>query len=188
MAWVNYVILGYCAIGLFSGLRRGLLQVGFSLAGYLVGILLASKYQVQATARVLKQVPIQSWVNHVLPAPVAATAAIHAPTEALVHSLVAILIFLAIVGIVEAVGRMVGTSLTQVARGFRVTGSLNQLGGAAAGMAEHVLIIGLAISVLSGVPFLSDTPLMEAVHRSMLAGTITTWYSHWVKIPSLSAL
>lgn len=188
MDWVDLVIVLYLALGVVSGLRRGFMLVLFSLAGYVVGVMVAAHFKAQVTATLLRQLPVTAWVHQLLPAPALAspsstTAAVH-----LFQSLVGILVFLLIVGIVEFFGRLVGDMLTRLVTTFRVTGTLNRIGGGLAGLAEHGVVAALILTVIFAVPVLAHTPISRQVTQAPLAGALMTWFTHLAKIPGIRYL
>lgn len=183
MDWVDIVILAYIFIGAISGLRRGLVMVLFSLAGYVVGVFLAIRYQTPLTAVLLAQLPVSNWIHHLLPVPAATVPGASLEAHRMIHSLVALLVFLVVIGAAELAGRLVGSTVTRMVKVFRVTGALNSIGGSLAGVAEHGVMVGLVLTMVLAYPALSHSPITTLIHRAPLASLLAGWMGHLAKIP-----
>lgn len=183
LRWIDIAIVLYIAIGAFSGLRRGLVTVLFSLSGYIVGIIVATQYQAFLTQSLMTSLPIARWTRHLLPGPASSIPGYTIQADNLIHTLVALLVFLAIVGAVEFVGRLVGEFLTRVVKTLRITGFLNKVGGAVAGLAEHGILIGLLVTVIFALPLLNHSPLTTALRHDRLVMALAGLFGHIAKLP-----
>ncbi len=183
LQWVDLAILLYIAIGAFSGIRRGLVTVLFSLAGYIIGIVIAAQYQSALTLALMSALPITKWMRHILPSPATSVPGYTLQADDMIHTLVALLIFIVIVGLVEFIGRMIGESLTRIVRTFRITGFFNTVGGAVAGLAENGLLIGLVITLVFALPVLDHSIIHTELHHDELAMALAGWFGHIAKLP-----
>lgn len=183
MDWVDLVLIGYLVLGALYGLRRGLVWVGFSLAGYIVGVLVADHMSKPLTKLVVTAAPIRRWVEHYLPAPAAAVPGARLQAWHLAHTLIGLIVFLVIVGALEFVGRTVGSAVSQGVSAFRVTSFLNRIGGVAVGVAEHGVVAGLILTLLMTVPALGHTSVSTEIHRAPLASSLMGWFGHIAKLP-----
>lgn len=183
MNWVDIIIVAYIFLGALSGLRRGLVLVLFSLAGYVAGVLIAERYQGMLTTLVLAKVPVSSWLARWLPVPALDVPGAQHQAANLAHTLTALVVFLLVVGLTEYAGRLVGQMVTRMVRSFRVTGFVNSLGGGVAGLAEHGVVVGLVLTLVSALPMLAHSPLFYTLHRDPLAMTLMGWFGHIVKLP-----
>lgn len=183
MRWVDIVILLYIAIGAVSGLRRGLITVLFSLAGYITGIIIAAQYQAGLTQSLMAALPITKWARRILPGPAASVPGYTLQADDLIHTLIALLVFLIIVGAVEFLGRLVGEFLTRLVKTLRVTGFLNKAGGAAAGLAEHGVLIGLVITLLFALPVFHHSAVTQHLRHDQLVMVLVGWFGHLAKLP-----
>lgn len=181
--WIDLAILLYIAIGAVSGLRRGLVTVLFSLAGYIVGIIIATQYQAALTQSLMTTLPIDRWTRHLLPGPASTVPGYTIQADNLIHMLIALLVFLVIVGAVEFIGRLIGEFLTRVVKTLRITGFLNKLGGAVAGLAEHGILIGLLVTLIFALPLLNHSPLTMALRHDRLVMTLAGLFGHIAKLP-----
>lgn len=176
--WLAIAVLIYMLLGAFSGWRRGLILVGLSLGGYVVGVLLASQYQAQVTTMLMASLPINRWVRQIVPAPALSVPAAVAQSTQLAHMLLGVLVFLLIVGGTEMIARLVGESLTRVVGSIRVLSGLNSLGGLAGGFAENALVTGLVLGLLLSLPPLAHTPIDAFVRQTPLAYDLAQWVGH----------
>jgi hypothetical protein len=174
--WVSIVILGYMGLGALSGLRRGFGLVVFSAAGYVVGLILASRYQPLIVKSLVHTFPIQRWVDRYVPLASSSVGGIHQATDQWVLSILGVLVFLLVIGVSEAVGRSIGSGFSQAAKGFRVTGFLSGLGGLAAGVVEHGLVVCLILGLLVSFPLVHHTPLVLSLNRNALVSVFVGWY------------
>ena len=185
MNWVSIAILGYLGLGAVSGLRRGLSLVAFSVAGYIAGLLLASRYQHMIVSKLIRVLPIQHWINRYVPLASSNIAGVHQATDKWVLSILGVLVFLLVIAVSEAVGRSLGTGVTQVVKGFRLTGFLNGIGGLAAGIIEHGLVAALILGLLVSFPLVSHTSLVLDLNRNALVTALVGWY-HRLTLTSAS--
>ncbi len=176
MNWVSIVILGYMGLGALSGLRRGLSLVAFSVAGYVVGILVATRYQHVIVASIMKALPIQHWVNRYVPLASSNLGGVHQTTDRWLLSVLGVVVFLLVIAVVESIGRSIGSGASHVVKSFRLTGFLNGIGGLAAGVVEHGLVACLILGLLVSFPLLSHTPLVLALNRNALVAMLVGWY------------
>ncbi|MCY0878135.1 MAG: CvpA family protein [Firmicutes bacterium] len=188
MDWLNLALGAYLAWGALQGLRRGLLGVGFSLAGYVIGILLAAHAASPLSRQVLTAVPVKTWIGHYLPAPAAGMAGARSAAWRLAQGLTQVIAFLLIVGAIEFVGRTVGSVLSQALRACPLASWLNRLGGMAAGIAEHGVVAGLVLSLLVAIPGLNGAGFSGAIRRSPLANITVREFHHLGRIPGLKDL
>ncbi|MCL5116799.1 MAG: CvpA family protein [Firmicutes bacterium] len=183
MDWLDLVLLIYLALGALYGLRRGLVWVGFSLIGYIVGVLVAERMARPLTTLVVTAAPVKRWVEHYLPTPATAIAGARVQAWHLAHSLIGLLVFLLIIGAVEFVGRTVGSVVSQGVGTIRLASLLNRIGGIVVGLAEHGVVAGLVLTLLMTVPAIGHTPVSHAIHRAPLASTLMGLFHHLAKIP-----
>jgi uncharacterized membrane protein required for colicin V production len=188
MNWLNLAVGAYLAWGALYGLRRGLMSVGFSLAGYIAGILLAAHAAAPLASQVLSAVPVKDWVGRYLPTPAAGVPAARVAAWRLVQGLTDLIAFLIIVGAIEFIGRTVGHVMTQAIRAIPVASGLNRLGGMAAGIIKHGVVTGLVLSLLLAVPGINGSPFARAVRRSPIATTAVKAFDRLGRIPGLKDL
>lgn len=119
MNWLDIVIVVVLLIAAFDGLRRGIIGAVLSLAGLVVGILLAVRYYVPFSERL-------SFM----------------PSETLAR-IVAFVIIL--VGIL-AIARLIAWLLGKIASALMI-GWLNRLGGAAFGVALGAVLISAVLGL-----------------------------------------
>lgn len=183
MHWIDIVLAAYLVLGALYGLRRGLVWVGFSLIGYLVGIVVAEHSAKPLTRLVTAAIPVQQWVERYLPSPAAHIPGARIQAWHLAHTIMALVIFLVIVGAVEFVGRTIGTVASQGVRVFRFTALLNKIGGIAVGVLEHAVVAGLVITLLLTVPAIRHSPISRSIQRAPLAHTLIGAFHHIAKLP-----
>lgn len=183
MDWIDIVVIAYILLGAISGLRRGFMLVVFSLMGYIAGLALAIQYKGPLTSVLLSRLPVRHWVSQILPAP--ASAAPQATIKALhlVHSLAGLLVILVVVTVMELFGRFIGELATRFVRVFHLTGMLNRIGGGVVGLAEHIMVAGLLLTLLLSFPLLNGTPISSQLHQSPLAMQIVSLFGRLVKLP-----
>ncbi len=178
MDWIDLAVIAYIVIGAFSGLRRGLILVLFSLAGYVVGVALAAHYQKAATAMLMTSLPVGKWTAHLLPAPATHIPGAHLEALNLAHVIVGLLVFLLIIGATEFVGRLIGEVITRLIGSFKVTGMLNKVGGGLAGLAEHGVVVGIVLTIVLALPMIAHSPISRELHRAPLAMLFVGWFGH----------
>lgn len=178
MSWVTIVILVYLFLGAISGYRRGLMVVAFSLAGYLVGVLLAMHYKTAATQELLAVLPVHQWIAQIVPAPAKQVAGTTQQAYQLAQQLAGILVFLVIVGLTEYVGRLIGQFFTRFARALKITDSLNAVGGMAIGVVEHAALVALILTLMMGFPLIHQSPLGHLIQKNSMTTQMVAWFSH----------
>lgn len=178
MDWIDLAVIAYIVIGAFSGLRRGLVLVLFSLAGYVVGVAIAAHYQKYATSLLMSSLPVGRWVGHLLPAPAAHVPGAHLEAVHLAQVIIGLLVFLLIIGATEFVGRLIGEVITRAIGSFKVTGLLNKVGGGLAGLAEHGVVVGIVLTVVLTLPMIAHSPISRELHRAPLAMMFVGWFGH----------
>lgn len=183
MDWVDIVIGGYLVLGIFSGLRRGLMIVLFSLAGYILGVVLASHYDAPLSTMLMGQLPLNAWVHHFIPAPALASPGSTKAAFHLIRVLIGLIVFLLVIGVVELIGRWIGQVLTRIITVFRITGVLNRLGGGVVGLAEHGVVVGVVLTVVMALPMLSHSVLSREITHAPLASTLILLFGHVAKLP-----
>ncbi len=183
MDWVDLVLLGYLVLGALYGLRRGLVWVGFSLAGYIAGVIVATHMDKRVTNLVVAAAPIRHWVGRYLPAPAAAIPGARMQAWHLAHAILGLVIFLLIIGALEFVGRTIGAVVSHGVSSFRLTSLLNRLGGIVAGLAEHGVVAGLILTLVLAVPAINHSSVSHAIHRAPLANTLMGLFGHIAKLP-----
>ncbi len=176
MNWVSWAIIAYLGLGALSGFRRGLILTAFSAVGYLGGLLLASRYQHAAVKAVLTNLPIARWINRYIPLAASNVGGVHQVVNRWTDGVLTVLIFLIIIGLAESVGRTIGKAFTLGVRRFTVTGYLNGIGGLAAGVVEHGLVVSVILGLLVTFPVLAHTPLVASLHSQPLAGVMVHWF------------
>ncbi len=183
MRWIDIAIVLYIAFGAVSGLKRGLVTVLFTLFGYIIGILLAIRFQGYLTQALMSALPISRWTRQLLPGPASTVPGYTIQANNLVHMLLALLVFLAIVGAVEFLGRLLGEFLTRVIKTLRITGLLNNIGGAIAGLAEHGILVGLLVTLIMALPLLNHSTLSTALRHDRLVMALAGIFGHIAKLP-----
>ena len=109
MNWLNLAIAAYLVLGALYGFRRGLVWVGFSLVGYIVGFIVASHVSKPITRLISAAIPLHAWVDRYLPLAATRVPGARLQSWNFVHTIVGLVVFLLIVGALEFVGRTVGT-------------------------------------------------------------------------------
>lgn len=183
MHWVDLVLAGYLILGALYGLRRGLVWVGFSLIGYIVGVVVADHTSRPLTRLIAAAVPVHRWVERYLPAAAAHVPGARLQAWHLADGIMALVVFLLIVGALEFVGRTVGTVASQGVRVFRVTSLLNRIGGIAIGVVEHGMVAGLLITLLLAIPAVGHSALGRSIHKAPIAVTLVSAFHRIAKIP-----
>ena len=183
MGWMDLILLAYLALGALYGVRRGLVWVGFSLLGYIAGVIVAEHISKSLTRIVTASIPLQHWVERYVPAPAAQIPGAKLQAWNMAHAILGLLVFLLIVGAVEFVGRTVGAVASRGVRVFRVTAVLNRVGGIAAGILEHGVVAGLILTVLLAVPAIGQSGLSRSIHHAPLASALINVFHRVVKIP-----
>lgn len=176
MTWVSVCILGYMGLGALSGLRRGLTLVAFSLAGYVVGLLVASRYDHVIVSDVLRWRPLTRWINRRLASPTHGLLGPNLAHARWVEGLLGVLVFLVVIALAEAIGRSLGQGASQIVRGFRLTGFLNRVGGLAAGAVEHGLVVSVILGLLVSFPLLQHAAWVTRLDRNTLVSVMLSWY------------
>lgn len=183
MGWVDLVLAGYLVLGALYGLRRGLVWVGFSLLGYIAGVMIAQRTAKPITQMIVAAAPLHKWVEKYLPTPASHIPGARLQAWHLAHTLVGLLVFLLIVGAVEFAGRSVGSVASQGVKVFRLTSLLNRLGGIVVGIAEHGVVAGLVLTLLMAVPAVSQSALSQSIHHATLADTLMSFFKHLSILP-----
>ena len=183
MHWLDLIIAAYLALGALYGLRRGLVWVGFSLIGYIVGVIVANHTSKPITHLVTAALPLHRWVDRYLPAAAAQVPGARAQAWNLTHAIVGLVVFLLIVGALEFVGRTIGTVASHGVRTFRLTSLLNRIGGIAIGVVEHALVAGLVLSLLLAVPAVRQSAISRSLHRAPVANLLIHAFHHIAKVP-----
>lgn len=176
--WLTIVVLLYLVLGAFGGLRRGLLLVVFSLAGYIGGLVVAAHYQHTVTRMLMASLPVHRWIVHFVPTASVSTLAYQQGVN-LFHTILSLLVFLIMVGLAEAIARAVGEGITVAVARRGVVGSLNRLGGLAGGLAESAIIGGLIFGLLLSLPMLDGTPIHHLIQHNQLAVTLAHFVNHF---------
>lgn len=183
MDWIDLVLGGYLVVGALYGLRRGLIWVGFSLLGYVAGVVVAEHVSRQVTSIITAAAPIHRWVERYLPTPASAIPGARLEAWHMAQALIGLLVFLLIIGALEFVGRTIGAVLTQGVRVFRLTSLLNRIGGVIVGVLEHGVVAGLVLTLLFSLPAVARSNFGHAIHHAPLAGTVMGIFRHLGKIP-----
>lgn len=188
MAWVDWVLVAYLAFGALYGLRKGLVWVAFSLAGYIAGVIVASHTTGPLSRMITAAAPIHHWVERYLPSSAAAVPGARVEAWNLAYSLIGLILFLLIVGALEFVGRSVGSVASQGVKILPMAALLNRIGGIAAGVIEHGAVAALVLALLMAVPSVSHSPLGHSINDAPLAMTLTKWFHRVAKIPGMQYL
>jgi len=183
MDWIDLGLIGYLILGAFYGLRRGLVWVGFSLVGYIVGVLVADRVAKPLTTLIVTAAPIHRWIGQYLPQAAARVPGARLDAWHLANSLVSLLVFLLVVGAAEFVGRTIGTVASQGVNVFRVTSFLNRILGVAVGLLEHGVVAGLVLSLALAIPAIGHSSVSQALHKAPLAGSLIGLFSRIAKVP-----
>lgn len=183
MDWIDIGLVGYLVMGVFYGLRRGLVWVGFSLLGYIAGVLIADHVAKPVTNMVVAAAPVRGWLDRYIPSVAAHVPGARLDAWNLAEGLISLLIFLIIVGAAEFVGRTVGAVASRGVSVFRMTALINRVGGVIAGLVEHGVVAGLILTLALGIPALAHSPISAALRRAPLAGTLIDIFKHVVRLP-----
>jgi len=183
MHWVDIVLFGYLILGAFYGLRRGLVWVGFSLVGYIAGVIVASRMSPSLTRFVTAAVPIRRWVERYLPAAAGSIQGARQQAWHTAEDLVTILVFILIVGALELVGRTVGSTISRSVSALRVTSFLNRLGGIGAGVLEHGMVAGLVLTLILAIPAVGQSSLSQSIHHAVVAQLLVEAFHRLGRIP-----
>jgi uncharacterized membrane protein required for colicin V production len=181
--WLDLVLAAYLVLGALYGFRHGLVWVGFSLIGYIAGIVVADHTAKPLTRLVTAALPLHRWVDHYVPQAVAAMSGARLQAWTLAHAILSLLLFLLIVGAMEFVGRSVGNVASQGVRVFRLTAALNRIGGIAMGIIEHGLVAGLVMALVLAVPAARDSMISRSIHHAPIANMLIHAFHRVVKIP-----
>lgn len=174
-SWVTWLLALYLFWGALSGLRRGLILVAASLLGYLVGFALATRYQYALTHWVASHLPLSRWVQSAWPPGLPLSSQTTATAVTFAQALLGVLVFIAVIALTERVARAVGAIVTRVVGVVPFTGTLNALGGVAAGVLEHGVVAAVVMTVVLGFAPLAHTPVAAALQHSPLAMALTGW-------------
>lgn len=183
MHWLDLVIAAYLALGALYGLRRGLVWVGFSLIGYIVGVIVANHSSQSVTRLVTAALPLHHWVERYFPAAAAQVPGARLQAWNMAHTIVGLVVFLLIVGALEFVGRTVGTVASHGVHAFRLTSMLNRVGGIAIGIVEHGLVAGLVLSLLLAVPAVRQSAISRSLNGAPVASLLIHAFHHIAKVP-----
>ncbi len=182
MSWLGIALLIFLGLGALSGWRRGLVAVAFDIAGLVVGLVLAHEWQATVTVRLEKVLPVGHWIHTILPRPADKLPfAVHSAQQ-LAHSILGVLVFIAIVLATEAVARFVAAVVTGIIKRIILVRSLNTLGGLVGGLLENAVIAGLVLGLVLAVPFVAHGPVGGAVRQTPLAKDLVNWVAlsvHW---------
>ena len=183
MHWLDIVLAIYLILGALYGLRRGLVWVGFSLAGYIAGVLLANRISKPVARIVMAWPPLRHWIGRYMPSPAAHIAGIQMGAWTLFHRVLDLVVFLAIIGVMELVGRSVGAAVSHGVRSIRLAGAVDRLGGVVAGIVEHAAVAGLVLTLLLTVPAVHQSALGRSLHKAPVAGALIKAFRDIAKIP-----
>lgn len=137
MNLVDWVIVAYLVLGLWHGWARGFIAVLASLAGFVLAYFLADHYYLT-----LATAADTSFLHSVLVHAPAGSGSFATPTV-----VDAISFFLIILAVEIIVGLVI--PIFTLANRVPIAGVFNRLLGAAAGLAEHAVIAGIILFVLS---------------------------------------
>lgn len=182
--WLSIAVLAYVALGAISGWRRGVILVVFSLAGYFVGLALAARYQSSITTLVLRALPVDRWLAGAFASPAIQSPGTLPAAERLAHLLVAVLIFVLVIGLVEMIARAIGEGLTRTVKLLPLVGGVNRLAGLAGGLLENAAVAGLVLGLLLSLPPVAHTPLGPAIRHTPLAYDLATWMGRLANWPA----
>ena len=119
MNWLDVLILGLIAVATISGLRTGLIKAVFTLAGVIIGIILAGRLYV----------PLSGQLNVISQ-----------------DSIARIVAFVIILGIVMVIAGVLASVLKWIAS-IVMLGWVNRLGGAVLGFILGVFFCGVLLSI-----------------------------------------
>jgi len=174
--WLSLAVFLYLVLGALAGWRRGLVLVGTSVVGYIIGLVAAAHFQADITRAVVAALPLQQWALALLPRQgLAVDPALLASTLSWVHMLLAVLVFLLILMVVEGAARLIGQSITDVVRAIPVVRSANTLGGLAGGLIENMLVVGVVLGLLVTLPLIAHGPIAAAVRQSPISVDLVNW-------------
>lgn len=176
MSWVSFCILGYMGLGALSGLRRGLITVAFSVAGYVAGLFAASRYDRVIVADALRWRPLTHWINRRLGGPTHGLLGSNLAHARWVEGVLGVLVFLLVISVAEGIGRSLGQGANQMVRGFRLSGFFNRIGGLAAGAIEHGLVVSVILGLLVTFPLLQHAAWVSRLDHNGVVGVMLAWY------------
>jgi uncharacterized membrane protein required for colicin V production len=182
--WLTIAVLVYLALGALSGWRRGVVLVAFSLAGYLAGLALAARYQSTLTAALMRTLPVDRWLATAFASPALQSPGALPAAENLAHLLIAVLVFLLMVGAVELIARMIGEGLTRAIHYLPLVGSANRLAGLAGGLIENAAVAGLVLGLVLSLPPVAHTPIAPAIRHTPLAYDLAQWMGRLANWPA----
>jgi uncharacterized membrane protein required for colicin V production len=176
VSWVSVCILGYMGLGALSGLRRGLVLVAFSVAGYVAGLFAASRYDEVIVTRLVHWRPFAHWINRHVGSSTHGLVGRNVVHAHWLHAVLGVLVFLVVIAVAEGVGRAIGQTANQAVRGFRLTGFFNRVGGLAAGAIENGLVASVILGLLLTFPLLQHVGWVNRLDRNSVVGLMLTWY------------
>ncbi|MDA8146769.1 MAG: CvpA family protein [Thermaerobacter sp.] len=172
MNWLDWVIVAYVVWGVWTGLRRGFLSLLMTLAGYVLGLVVAAHYYLPVAAYLDARYSLNQRLSvlflHGAPSAPALAAAVQ---EAALHDatvVVQALVFLGILALVEVAAGVVAGAVARLP--LPIVGGLNRLLGAALGGVEHLLIAVILLGII--YPLAPTLDLTGLFHASSLAGPL----------------
>ena len=183
MRWLDIVLAIYLVLGALYGLRRGLIWVGFSLVGYIAGIILANHFAQPLAHTAMAWAPLKHWIGRYLPTSAARINGVGTGAWGLVAQVVDSVVFLAIIGVMELAGRSVGAMIGRGVRAIRLAAVVDTFGGVAAGVVEHAALAGLVMTLILSVPAIHQSSLARSLNKAPLAGILVRTFKDIVKLP-----
>jgi uncharacterized membrane protein required for colicin V production len=171
--WLTAALLVYLLWGALTGWRRGLVLVGMSLVGYVVGVSLALHDGPRWTAAVARALRLGHLVAQFAPLPVGG----HPVHAAMVATARAVLVA------AEWAAGLVGRVVTAVVRRLPLIRGLNGLGGLAGGLLEHALVAGIVLGLAISVPFVAQGPIGTVVRSTPAAHDLVRWVGALIPWP-----
>ncbi len=174
--WLSLLVFLYLLLGAFAGWRRGLVLVAASVIGYIVGLVVAAHAQAGITRWLAGVLPLKQWAALVVPRQgVAANARSINDVVAWSHMVLAVVVFLLILMIVGGAIRALGQAVTGIVRQIPLVRSANTVGGAAGGVVENMLVVGVILGLLLTLPLIQHGPVAVVVRQSPISVDLVRW-------------
>lgn len=174
--WLSLLVLLYLVLGAFAGWRRGLVLVAASVIGYIIGLVVAAHVQAGITRWLARVLPLKQWAALVVPHQgVAASARSISDVVAWSHMALAVVVFLLILMLVGGAIRALGQAVTGLVRQIPLVRSANTVGGAAGGVVENMLIVGVILGLLLTLPLIQHGAVAVVVRQSPISVDLVHW-------------
>jgi uncharacterized membrane protein required for colicin V production len=192
MNWVDYGIIIILAIGVITGLRKGLIMSVSSIACLLVSIWVAKTYYKAVTIFLVENTSLEekitgflsekAFVNNMILAPEGSSAvfSISSSFTSDLNSFITVLIInaISVLLVFLAVRLLLGIAEGMLAGAVEVPGlrEVNKIGGALVGFAKNVLILMLIFTVITPASAIKPLSAIAAgIEESILAEYFYTY-------------